>query len=68
MVSAYQDLFQIVKQDKVKKLFDSPPPLDNSLEIDRFLWNLYSASVLLSNDWLNDTGSSKIAKIKVPVS
>lgn len=64
--SSSEGLFQIIKREAVKKLFDSPAQLDNILASD-LLWNLYSASVLLSNDWLNDTGGSKIVKVKVPV-
>lgn len=60
-------LFQIVKKEAVKQLFDSSERPDKRLEIDLFLWNLYSASVLLSNEWLNNTGSSKVVKVKIPV-
>lgn len=64
--SSSEGLFQIVKREAVKQLFDSPPQLDSILASD-LLWNLYSVSVLLSNEWLNDTGGSNIVKVKVPV-
>lgn len=61
-----EDIFEVVKRESVLRLFDSSRKPCGISGIDGFLWNLYSTSVLLSNEWLNDFGNSKIVKIKVP--
>ncbi len=64
--SSSTKLFQIIKRDVVQQLFNNQLGAFNHTDLCPFLWHLYSAAVLLSNAWLNETGASRIVSIKVP--
>lgn len=63
---ASADIFTIVNKEKVQDLFNSSSHLQNNTRINHFLWNLYTCSVLLSNEWLQPTASAQIVKIRIP--
>ena len=63
-------LFDVVDRDKVKKLFELTDVAEaREPQLNNLLWSLYSASVLLSNDWITDSHNavdSRVVKIRVP--
>lgn len=57
-------LFDVVKIEKVKELFTGK--VRTPSDYDSLLWSMYTGSVLLSNDWYNDTERKSPISIKVP--
>ncbi|MRG85080.1 asparagine synthase-related protein [Salinibacillus xinjiangensis] len=63
--NASSDIFNIVNRNEVEALFNNQSKINNK-EIDVFVWNLYTASVLLSNKWLAKNKPSRKVEIDLP--
>lgn len=60
-----EKVLDLVNKDELHLLFHTEKYMNNK-EIDMFVWNLYTASVLLSNKWLSTNKHSKKVKIELP--
>lgn len=60
------ELFNIVDRDKLRRLFEAGDPTVPERSLVKLVWSVYTASVLLTNDWLTPSGSGRISTIKVP--
>ena len=60
-----EDLFGIVKRDALERLFNSVDLLNTRSA--RFMWHVYTASVMLSNDWLLPASPSRPVTVRCDV-
>ncbi|GAA0289900.1 asparagine synthetase B (glutamine-hydrolyzing) [Gracilibacillus halotolerans] len=59
-----QKILNIINQSEVKNLFETG--ISSNREIDMFMWNLYTASILTSNDWLKNRERTREVEIRLP--
>lgn len=60
------ELFTIVDRDRLQLLFQQGDPTVPERSLVKLVWSVYTASVLLTNDWLPPRGSGTISTIKLP--
>lgn len=58
------DIFNFVNKKKVKELFEANMKNPNSY--NKFLWGLYTASVMITNKWINNEMKTEDSIIEIP--